>query len=503
MKAEFLPANYNPDVEIEKIEYATKQISGIQPRGLDPTTNKMWQRFVGYTSGEGNQPFGSFGSIEDVRGEKLSPEKIKNVFDAIEDRTIAKLPDGTDNKSKTTFDKIKKIAPALLKNVVIEPSRRLFSIDPKTIFPDNTKNIFDENEDISNKNVGEVLKDFLKSEEKKPEDQKSIKNARTLEKLKGPRGSTFFYLMQVVQQTNPDAIDKTTITPLTNLFKELGFAMGVPIDPSSIGKKGKKADLPLMATSYDQRQASIKKARQKEKEELDDEHSRIYYKIVDMQKEDDEREKKGQPRLHIVPNTKGQDDNLLMGYNNGLPEVGYHDDISSFGEPKKELATLRQQLKALTGRLHIFTSIYDKTKIDGPRPITSLTLRNFPAGSTETFGSKKQMLGALPREERDKYIALPPTLPNVRGEQVPKRKRIYSPYDIVKYHEPIGDPVALKKFNDELRKNPSFLDAIMKKAHENHLVNISGWKSLFEHFVFRTLYKTNEGEVFELAKNRK
>lgn len=428
-----------------------KRLSSIAERTLDPQTKKIYDRFTGLTSRAATEPvWGGYATIEDITFEKLTPSNIEDVLSTIERRSKE------DTDTGQMYKKLLSYAPILLKNIKISPDKRSF-----VIYDEETK---------------KKLEDFKKTDQFKslsPATQKALKSAQ---------GQTYFYLMDKTGNRNHGALMRTYIAPLNKLFIELGERMG---QATKIEKKGKQE---IIVPDYGSSTYGERQAKRKEKDEAyNKETKEIIDKIKEMQKEDDDREAKGQTRLHVVANTKGEGDNLLMGFKSGIPQSGYHDDISSYGKPKGELAELRKELKSRMGKLFYFTSPTEKQydfaepnpSLVGPqKPIlTRIEPKQFPSGTVKTYRTRREMLKDLPRSEREKYTAL-------AQQGLIDRKKLHSPYDIVRVDEPLGDEEALRKFHAELKDKPDYLQQIRR---EHRLLFKSGWKSLFEHFCHKVI----------------
>lgn len=435
----------------KEISEKLKKITGRVERTLDPQTKKIYDRLTGLTSRAATEPvWGGYATIEDITFEKLTPSNIEDVLSTIERRSKE------DTSKGQMYKKLLSYAPILLQNIKISADKRSF-----VIYDDETK---------------KELEDF-----KKTPQFDSLNNA-TKNVLRSSQGETYFYLMKKTGLRDSGNLMRTYIAPLNKLFIELGERMGQAT--KIIKKNNQEIIVPDYGTkTYKQRQA--KKSR--EKQAYNKETKEIIDKIKEMQKEDDDREAKGQTRLHVVANTKGEGDNLLMGFKSGIPESGYHDDISSYGKPKGELAELRKELKSRMGKLFYFTSPTEKQydfaepnpSLVGPqKPIlTRIEPKQFASGTVKTYRTRKEMLDDLPKSEREKYKAL-------AKQGLINRKKLHSPYDIVRVDEPLGDEEALRKFHAELKDKPDYLQQIKR---EHRLLFKSGWKSLFEHFCHKVI----------------
>lgn len=357
--------------------------------------------------------------------------------------------------TQSNYQKLLKIAPELLKNIKLSADSRTFELDSK-----NMKN-------------GEEL------------EKRYLDFAEEYKKTNPNRKLTFtsWYIMQNTGLKNPSTT-YNLISLLNYVLAQSGIEMGFPEQPDE-----NYVYVPAFGTSYSDR---LQKEREKS-QEYQKSLEGIRQQISDMQKEDDEREKKGLKRLHVVTNTKGQSDGLLMGFNAGVPESGYHDDISAFGKPMPELAHLRQELKSKKGRLFYFTSPHEKERYYdpeadlgrsaapsdpshlGPRFATRITPKQFPAGSVQTYGSRKEILKDLPPEARDKYRS-------DKAAGLIDKKSIASPSRLVKVMEPIGgSQEEMEKFHRDLRSQPDYLSQITRTESKLN----SGWKSLFEHVCYK------------------
>jgi hypothetical protein len=113
-------------------------------------------------------------------------------------------------------------------------------------------------------------------------------------------------------------------------------------------------------TQFADIQAKAKEAEAKEQEKINKQYNADIEKVQELEKEDDEREKKGEPRMYV------RDKNLPLSQRGDDIDLGkrgtYLGDLSNFGVPVEPLATLRKRIKAL-GHLVVYgpSAIYGTT----------------------------------------------------------------------------------------------------------------------------------------------